>query len=630
MTYTSFNPIQTQNTVQQNQPLTLKQGQVFHGTIKKLYPDQMAEIQIGSQKLFAKLETPLKAGDSHFFQVSNMNPQTELKVVSGPMSPSLGQTQQIQQLLDVMNLPKSTEIQQILSHFVKQQIPISKDQLLNAEVWIKNLSNGMTKEEGLSALQKMIELKMPYTNEVFKALIMGTKTSGMSASLQTFMQQLANETNIEVQTKSNLMQQLRQITKPLEQEVGGVALARTLQVLTNPSETNANKLQALNLMKEAGVIPKSATVQNWLSHSFGQITSQTNDATNQSTAGQLIQLISKINAENMSQTLNQVKSWIGDQQQLTASQKVELQQVIARFEKLPHVGNSSELFAKEVHEQLMKAFSTNVTSQLFTTDQAGVSSKEHLASLLQTNHVNSALLLNVAQKGNDSSQPFVQSMMLQVEAQVQDGINRGAMEQAIKSVLKDLGLSYEAALNQKESNTQTINQTLKPQLLTLLQDPVISQGLRESADHLMARLNGMQLLSGENGHQHQIVMQIPLQFFGKQMDATLQWNGRMKEDGKIDSNYARILFYLDMDSLNETVIDMHVQNRIVTITVFNENEHLNLIAEPLKVALKEGLREKEYQLSGVFLKPMISKQSHGKTIPIQQKNLQQTGVDIRI
>lgn len=630
MTYTSFNPIQTQNTVQQNQPLTLKQGQVFHGTIKKLYPDQMAEIQIGSHKLFAKLETPLKAGDSHFFQVSNMNPQTELKVVSGPMSPSLSQTQQIQQLLDVMNLPKSTEIQQILSHFVKQQIPISKDQLINAESWIKNLSNGITKEEALSALQKMIELKMPYTNEVFKALMMGTKTSGMSASLQTFMQQLANESNIQAQTKSNLMQQLHQITKPLEQEVGGVVLARTLQVLTNPSETNANKLQALNLMKEAGVIPKSATVQNWLSHSFGQIASQANDGTKQSNAGQLIQLISKINAENMFQTLNQVKSWIGDQQLLTTSQKVELQQVIARFEKLPHAGHSSELFAKQVHEQLMKAFSINAASELFATDQVGLSSKEHLASLLQTNHVNSALLLNVAQKGNDSSQSFVQNMMLQVEAQVQDSINRGAMEQVIKSVLKDLGLSYEAALIQKESNTQTINQTLKPQLLSLLQDPVISQGLRESADHLMARLNGMQLLSGENGHQHQIVMQIPLQFFGKQMDATLQWNGRMKEDGKIDSNYARILFYLDMDSLNETVIDMHVQNRIVTITVFNENEHLNLLAEPLKAALKEGLREKEYQLSGVFLKPMISKQSQSKTNPTQQKNLQQTGVDIRI
>ncbi len=87
----------------------------------------------------------------------------------------------------------------------------------------------------------------------------------------------------------------------------------------------------------------------------------------------------------------------------------------------------------------------------------------------------------------------------------------------------------------------------------------------------MARMNGMQLLSGENGHQHQLIMQVPLDFFGKQMDATLQWNGRMKEDGKIDANFARVLFYLNMESLKETVIDMQVQNRIVTINVFNDN-----------------------------------------------------------
>ena len=59
------------------------------------------------------------------------------------------------------------------------------------------------------------------------------------------------------------------------------------------------------------------------------------------------------------------------------------------------------------------------------------------------------------------------------------------------------------------------------------------------------------------------------------MDATLQWNGRMKDNGKIDANYARVLFYLQMASMQETVIDMQVQNRVVTVTVFNENWKFN-------------------------------------------------------
>ena len=82
------------------------------------------------------------------------------------------------------------------------------------------------------------------------------------------------------------------------------------------------------------------------------------------------------------------------------------------------------------------------------------------------------------------------------------------------------------------------------------------------------------LVSGETGVQHQLIMQVPLEFFGKRIDATLQWNGRMKDDGKIDPDFARILFYLDLHSLEKTIIDMQVQNRIVSVTVFNARTSL--------------------------------------------------------
>ena len=54
----------------QNKPLVLNEGQMFHGQIKQLFPGQMAEVQIGGQKVIAKLEVPMKAGDSYYFQVN--------------------------------------------------------------------------------------------------------------------------------------------------------------------------------------------------------------------------------------------------------------------------------------------------------------------------------------------------------------------------------------------------------------------------------------------------------------------------------------------------------------------------------------------------------------------------------
>lgn len=70
MTGSSFSSIQSHmpNAISSKIPMTMKDGQVVHGTIKKLFPNQTAEVQIGNQKIIAKLETPLKAGDAHFFK----------------------------------------------------------------------------------------------------------------------------------------------------------------------------------------------------------------------------------------------------------------------------------------------------------------------------------------------------------------------------------------------------------------------------------------------------------------------------------------------------------------------------------------------------------------------------------
>lgn len=630
MTATSFNPIQAQSTtlMQANQPLALKQGQVFHGTIKQLYPDQTAEIQVGNQKLIAKLEVPLKAGDAHFFQVTGTSPQTELKVVTGPMGQEASASQQINQLLDSMNLPKTTEMQQVLAHFIKAQIPISKEQLLQAEMWMKALPEGVTKMDALQALQKMVELKMPMLQDVFQALVSGQKTSGMTAIMDTFSQLLAKDTVLQENMKQNLMQQVTAIAKPFEAETGALVLAKSIQLLTNNAASVSERLQALNLLKEAGILPQQATLQNWASLSDAKSVQQ-----GQQQAGQVIQTILATNPENKAQLIDQLKAWTASQGLLTNEQKLQLNQMIDRLNQLPINKQTLDIFAKQMQEQLIKAFTQNTPERLFTQDANGLSVKEHLLSLVKQQTTlpaqNEALLRNLVKTSIETPQPGIQQLLTEADAHVRNSMDSKAMEHALKTVLKSLGISYEAALSSKSADLQTIAHQLKPQLHTLLQEAQITPQLKEAAEMLMTRMNGMQLVSGENGHQHQLVMQVPLEFFGKKMDATLQWNGRMKEDGKIDANYARILFYLQMESMKETVIDMQVQNRVVTVTVFNEQTNIIPLADPLKDALKIGLAKKNYQLSGVFIKKFEKAQLE-KTPPVVQQQEENSGVDFRI
>lgn len=626
LTFTSFNPISFSQveTNTKNQPLSIKQGQVFHGTIKKLYPDQMAEVQIGNHKMMAKLEVPLKAGDSYFLQVKSVAPQVELSLVSNSTA-NLSPQEQLGQLMESMNLPKGSDAEQLVKFLMKNDSPIVKEQILQATNLMKNIPAGVEKQEVLVALQKMINDKLPMTQNVLNALIFGAKTSGMVENLEAFANALTQENNLPADMKANITNMLQKIATPFEGEVGGEILKEAIQTLQNSNANIGTRLHMLNLLKEAGVLPKEATLSNFQQVAFQQLAEGGTSGTQQ--AGQIVQMLRTANVENMEQTLATVKEWVQNQP-LTSQQKAELTQMLTKFQSSSKTPESIEQFAKDFHQKLIDVFSNKENNTTFALDKNGISPKEHLLSLLKPANAEGAhgQLLQLANSAKDGETPVIQNAFLEADKAVQSSMDSKAMQFALKTVLKSLGLSYEAAI--QNSEIEKVAESLKPQLMALMENKEVSDTVKESASTLLARLNGMQLASSEQNHQQQLIMQIPLNFFGKQMDATVQWNGRMKKDGKIDADYARILFYLDMETLKETTIDMQVQNRIVTIQFYNEHTGLDQLAEPFKESLKAGLAELNYHLSGISFKTF---QKEGKLVEKKETEVvEHTGVDIRV
>ena len=620
----NFNAVSSQQTVaQQSKPLVLREGQVFHGSIKQLFPNQVAEVQVGANKLVAKLETPLKAGDSHYFQVTNIKGQVELKVVTGPMMQA-SSTQQMNQLMESMNLPKSAEMRQILSHFINNNIPVAKEQLLQAEAWMKAMPSHESKAVALQAMTRMIDLKMPFTNDVFQALINGSKTAGMSEALSTLLQRITQDSQVNTTIKTTIQHQIQTIQQPLMQQVGGNVLATLLTTLLDDSSSMANKLQSLALMKQAGLVTEQATLSNFLHNASSVSMSQPN-------IGQLMTQMNNSVPANVGQVVQNLQMYILQDQTLTQDQKTELNEMLKRFIQMPKSSEAISQFAKQIGSELMKMYATNQLATPSLANDQGFTPKDQLMSLLKLDRENPQPLVQLAKLATSSQTFFIQTVAANAELTVQANIDSKQIEQAMKSVLRSFGLNYEAILGtNKMDQFDNVSQSLKPQLMNLINDPQISLPVREAAEALLARINGMQLLSSDNGYQHQIVMQVPLDFLGKRMDATMQWTGRMKDDGKIDSDFARVLFYLQMESIKETVIDMQVQNRIVSLTVFNEN---TAVLQPLTGALKQllatGLEEKGYQLSGVQLKT-FDQQMTMKNETISKEELPSSGVDIRI
>lgn len=612
--------------VTSEQVFSLRHGQVVHGSVKKLFPDQRAEVQVGNQKMMAILEVPLKAGDAHYFQVVGDKAALQLKVVTDALNSSKATSSQTKQLMDSLQLTKTTEMQSIVQQMVKEKIPLSKEQLLLAEQWLKEIPPQVKMAEGLLAIQKLSELKLLFTNENFRTLISGQDKNGIHQLLDAFKIALQNDTSIPSSQKGNLDKALAQISQPFSNELGGAILGQVIERLQSQNTSESDKLALLNLLKDVGLVPKQATLANWLSSHVTSIESPVDGQSLQ--VGQLLlQLQNPVGAQEL---LKFLQNMIQQNQLLSVEGKDEIQQLIQKVVQIAPQTQEWNAAIKSLINEVIKAFAEASQSQPFHTDQKLFTPKDYVLSILTSlngKKLDAKVFEQLTLLSSKSNQLPVQQAFITAEATIQSGINSIAIEQAMKQILGNIGFAYEAKLA-KGANLSQISESLKPQLLALLQNQAIAATLKETAEMIVSRLNGMQILSGENGPQHQFLMQVPLDFLGKRMDASLQWNGQMKEDGKIDSNYARVMFYLDLASLKETVIDMQIQNRVITINIFNESDALMPYAEQFREALKTGLSSLNYQLSGVFMKSYI-KQSEPHPI-LTEAQVSKWGVDILI
>src|SRR5690625_4282896 len=63
----------------------LKPGQIVQGKIVKIFPDNKAQITLGSRSMVAQLEASLTIGERYHFQVKSMDRLLHLQVLGKPL-----------------------------------------------------------------------------------------------------------------------------------------------------------------------------------------------------------------------------------------------------------------------------------------------------------------------------------------------------------------------------------------------------------------------------------------------------------------------------------------------------------------------------------------------------------------
>lgn len=613
--------IQAQMTAQANtaerQPLAMREGQVFHGKISQLFPNQTAQIQIGQQEMVAKLEVPMKAGDSHYFQVVKTEPELQLRVISEPLSSDPKQS--LQQLMQNLKLPQSKEMQQIVRQMLDQKVPLTREQLVQAEQILKALPQGKA-DQVVRAIAQLSQLQLPITESNVRSFLAVMNREPLQAPLQQAMTLIMQDAKIPEAIKQQLAEVFNRISTPIQQGAQSVVHQEALQQLMMKQETPMTRILMNDVVARIVQTP---------------------------TGEQLTQLAAK----GTETQINQVQQMTKALQQILASSPASRSAQLAQVaQQLPQMTTLQPATIEQLSAQLQRAIALQPSTQTNISQSAQAAPQQIVQQMIQILTQEAHALKQAAPMTTSTEQlataeripPQVMERLVQLmqepsaqaraEANIMQQLDGEAMKQVLKQTIQQLGLNYESQIPKATTeHLAQLTQQLKPQLVQLLQSEALTLQTKEAVEQLVARMNAPIIqTSQEQSLPQQIIMNVPLDFLGKKIDATLQWSGKMTDDGKIDENYARILFYLKLETLKETIVDMQVQNRIVTLTIFNETPHLQQLATQFEERLKEGLEEHRYKLSGLFFKTIEERHApKPKKQPFAQLP-KRSGVDIRI
>ncbi|CAM3848574.1 MULTISPECIES: hypothetical protein [Paenibacillus] len=151
-----------------------------------------------------------------------------------------------------------------------------------------------------------------------------------------------------------------------------------------------------------------------------------------------------------------------------------------------------------------------------------------------------------------------------------------------------------------------LQDSLKGVLLQVIASPDTPPALKEAAQQIVQHLTGQQLLlnTDRTAPFAQVTMFIPLHGPGGEQTASVHIQSRRGRKGELDATNCRLLFDLDMKHLGHTLIDVQVVDRIVSLSFRNNQEWTAELFQAMRQELASGIASIGYQLLSVKTEPM--------------------------
>lgn len=619
---------------------SLKNGQILFGKVNKVFPNQTAEIQIGHQKMIATLDIPLRTGEKYWFQVQHpIEGKVVLKALDSPDLNISGLKGTAAQLIAHLGITPEPAATKLAEYLLTNSLPITKETFQSALQWLKTADAA---EVGLPVIKTMFIQQLPFVKDVFDALFTQSKGEPFHKLLSGFKQQL-QDGGPGTRTAVKLMEVLNSLHVAKQNQLQQIGLQKLVTTWLNSDSTPEMKSGAFSLLQKTGFVPKEITESVFLEILIDGAEARSGIPKNSSIdkLHQGLQLLSEAKrgaftkVEEIEIAINLILN----------SHEHEETKLPIDVHSIQRKNISAEKLSPLAFHLLQSAFfeaaaKKAVGGNIEVNDLIGYLNK-NTERVAESKGKAGELLFQSLNKLPEAqyariNEKLVLSHVLDTEFQTFDFTNGPSVAHQLKEMTKILGLQLEHALiNLSGDNMAGFPkdlETLKPLLLKLLNEQ-IPASIKEMAEQILNRITAQQILSQENGPIQNLLLTLPLNLGSTQTDLTIQWSGRKTKDGKIDPDYCRVLFYLELERIKETVIDMQVQNRIIKVTVINgHGAILEEAAGQYLDNLRVNLGKMDYRLSGVsFVNPVNEKDRdlRVKPIPFSEAG-SYSGVDIRI
>ena len=161
-------------------------GQILNGKILKLFPNSIATLQVGSQKVVAQLEASLEVNENYWFQVQPGEGKVRLKLIGKVESKGKNEVS-LAGLMKELSLPLNKENEKAIRFFLKENLPVRKETLQEA---VSLLKESNSNQAGLEAIKTLVMKEYPLTKLSFQAITEVMNKDSMINQLQALQELL--------------------------------------------------------------------------------------------------------------------------------------------------------------------------------------------------------------------------------------------------------------------------------------------------------------------------------------------------------------------------------------------------------------------------------------------------------